>query len=202
MARPYKAGLIGFGTIGAGVVKLLRAHAAEIKRRVGRPLTLAAIADIDIKTDRGVAPGSARLTTDAMAMIEDPEIDVVIELIGGYEPARTYLLQAIEHVTRAGLLVQAIDVLGDEPGELWPLRERAMCCVGREVAKARPAQHRTRPVPCAHRGLFHELAMLNRSALAHRRSRTAVVGDARLGADARSGEDADALAGQQRSQRV
>jgi len=95
MARPFRAGLIGFGTIGAGVVKLLRAHAADVKRRVGRPLTLAAIADLDVETDRGVAPGAARLTTDAMSVITDPEIDVVIELIGGYEPARTFVLAAI-----------------------------------------------------------------------------------------------------------
>jgi homoserine dehydrogenase len=95
MPRTFRAGLIGFGTIGAGVVKLLRAHASDIKKRVGRPITLAAIADIDIGTDRGVAPGAVRLTTDAMSVIKDPEIDVVIELIGGYEPARRFVLAAI-----------------------------------------------------------------------------------------------------------
>jgi homoserine dehydrogenase len=95
MPRPFRAGLIGFGTIGAGVVKLLRAHAPEIRRRVGRPITLAAIADLDLQTDRVVAPGSARLTTDSLSVIRDPEIDVVIELIGGYEPARRFVLAAI-----------------------------------------------------------------------------------------------------------
>ena len=94
-APPVRVGLIGFGTIGAGVVKVLRAHRAEIARRVGRPIDVVAIADLDTTTDRGVPAAPARLTNDARSVIDDPDIPVIIELIGGYEPARRFVLAAI-----------------------------------------------------------------------------------------------------------
>ncbi len=94
---PVRVGLLGFGTIGTGVVTLLRAHRAEIARRAGRPIDVVAIADLDTKTDRGIPAAPARLTPDAMSVLRDPAIDVVIELIGGYEPARKFVLEAIAH---------------------------------------------------------------------------------------------------------
>jgi homoserine dehydrogenase len=94
-SAPVKVGLIGFGTIGAGVVKVLRAHRTEIARRVGRPIDIAAIADLDLKTDRGVPAAPARFTNDAPSLIADPSLSIVIELIGGYEPARRFVLAAI-----------------------------------------------------------------------------------------------------------
>jgi homoserine dehydrogenase len=90
-----QVGLIGFGTIGTGVLKVLRGHRAEIARRVGRPIEITAIADLDLTTDRGVAAGPARLTRDAQSLIDDPALEIVIELIGGYEPARRFVLGAI-----------------------------------------------------------------------------------------------------------
>ena len=95
MAGAVKVGLLGFGTIGAGVVKLLRAHRAEIASRAGRPIDLVTIADLDLTTDRGVPAAPARLVPDARAVLEDPDIAIVIELIGGYEPARRFVLAAI-----------------------------------------------------------------------------------------------------------
>jgi len=92
-----RVGLLGFGTIGTGVVKLLRAHRAEITQRAGRPIDVVAIADLDTKTDRGIPVAPARLTPDAMAVLTDPSIEMVIELIGGYEPARRFVLAAIAH---------------------------------------------------------------------------------------------------------
>jgi homoserine dehydrogenase len=94
---PVRVGLLGFGTIGAGVVKLLRTHRADIAARAGRPIDLVAIADLDTKSDRGVPAAPARLTPDARSVLRDPAIDVVIELIGGYEPARSFVLDAIAH---------------------------------------------------------------------------------------------------------
>jgi len=94
-AQPVKVGLIGFGTIGTGVVKVLRAHRTEIARRAGRPIDVVAIADLDTTTDRGIPVAPAKLTNDARAVIEDPDIPLVIELIGGYEPARRFVLAAI-----------------------------------------------------------------------------------------------------------
>lgn len=96
MAGAVKVGLIGFGTIGAGVVKLLRSHRNEIARRAGRPIEITAIADLDTKSDRGVSAKPARLTADAMSVLNDPTLDIIIELMGGYEPARRFVLRAIE----------------------------------------------------------------------------------------------------------
>jgi homoserine dehydrogenase len=92
---PVRVGLLGFGTIGTGVVRLLRAHRDEIATRAGRPIDVVAIADLDTKTDRGIPVAPARLGPDAGAVLRDPSIDVVIELIGGYEPARKFVLAAI-----------------------------------------------------------------------------------------------------------
>src|SRR5512136_1644020 len=88
-------GLIGFGTVGTGVVKLLRGNAAVIRERLGAALSVKRIADIDIRRNRGIRLASSLLTTDAKAITDDPSIDLVVELIGGIEPARTLLLRAI-----------------------------------------------------------------------------------------------------------
>ena len=95
MGKSIKVGLLGFGTIGRGVVKLLRSHRTEIARRAGSAIELAAIADLDVETDRGVAVAPARLTTDAMSVIADPSITIIIELIGGYQPAERFVLAAM-----------------------------------------------------------------------------------------------------------
>ncbi|VAX32453.1 Homoserine dehydrogenase [hydrothermal vent metagenome] len=95
--KNVKIGLIGFGTIGAGVVKILADNADVIRQRLGATLEIGKIADLDITTDRGVQVESGVLTTDTEAVLNDPEIEVVIELIGGYEPARSFVLQAIQN---------------------------------------------------------------------------------------------------------
>jgi homoserine dehydrogenase len=110
-----KVGLLGFGTVGSGVVKVLRENAALLERRLGVPVTLARIADLDIITPRPVQVEPALLTTDAGAVLDDPEIAVVVELIGGYEPARSFVLRAIangKHVVTANKALLALH--GDE----------------------------------------------------------------------------------------
>ncbi|MGB9617006.1 MAG: homoserine dehydrogenase [Desulfomonilaceae bacterium] len=94
--KRISVGLIGFGTVGSGVVKILRENGELLRRRIGFPIELRRIADLDIETDRGVPVERSILTTDAHAVLEDPEIDVVVELIGGREPARTFILSAIQ----------------------------------------------------------------------------------------------------------
>ncbi len=89
-------GLIGFGTIGAGVVKVLLENREDISARLGAELNLLKIADLDITTDRGIAVPDGILTTDVNAILGNPEIAIVIELIGGYEPAREFVLKALE----------------------------------------------------------------------------------------------------------
>ena len=92
--KEISIGLIGFGTVGSGVVKILHESREIIKARVGFPLKLKRIADLDLESDRGVKVAQSLLTTDAGEILHDPNIAIVVELIGGYEPARTFILEA------------------------------------------------------------------------------------------------------------
>jgi homoserine dehydrogenase len=89
-------GLIGFGTIGVGVVKVLRRNADVIAGRLGVPLRLVRVADLDTTRDRGVSLEGARFDADANALIDDPAVDLVVELIGGIDAARRLILRALE----------------------------------------------------------------------------------------------------------
>lgn len=102
--KTIKIGLIGFGTIGAGVVKIISQSRETLEKRLGASLELTKIADLDITTDRGVAVAPGILTDKADEIFDDPEIDIVVELVGGYEPARTFILKALaagKHVVTA-----------------------------------------------------------------------------------------------------
>ncbi|QEF94634.1 homoserine dehydrogenase [Methanothermobacter sp. KEPCO-1] len=90
-------GLIGFGTIGAGVVEIFNTNHDLIREKTGKDLKLKRVVDLDIETDRGVDIDPEILSTDADDILNDPEIDIVIELIGGYEPARSFILRALEN---------------------------------------------------------------------------------------------------------
>jgi homoserine dehydrogenase len=95
--KRISAGIIGFGTIGTGVVKLLQDNGKLISERIGAEIVLKRIADIDIVRSRGVVINADLLTQNASDILNDPEIDIVVELMGGYEPARTFILEAIRH---------------------------------------------------------------------------------------------------------
>ena len=110
-----KVGLLGFGNIGAGVVRLLQENAGVIRNKVGTGIVLKRIVDLDIISDRGVAVTPGILSTDVNDIFDDPEISVVIELIGGYEPAKSFVLKAIEkgkHIVTANKALLALH--GDE----------------------------------------------------------------------------------------
>ncbi len=89
-------GLLGFGTVGAGVVRGLQENGELIASRLGVKLVLRKIADLDLETDRGVTVDEGVLTTDAKAVIDDPEVEVVIELVGGTGVAKEFVLRALE----------------------------------------------------------------------------------------------------------
>ncbi len=102
--RTMQLGLVGFGTVGTGVARLLIDNAAIIQSRTGAKLGLKSIADIDIETDRGIALPDGLLTTDVEAVINDPDIDIVIEMIGGETIAKEIMLRAIakgKHIVTA-----------------------------------------------------------------------------------------------------
>ncbi|MBW2061520.1 MAG: homoserine dehydrogenase [Deltaproteobacteria bacterium] len=102
--KPINIGLIGWGTVGSGTSKILIENHDLIQKKLDRPLLLKRIADLDIKTPRPVQVDPSILTTNAEDIIKDPEIEIVIELIGGLEPARTLTLAAMaagKHVVTA-----------------------------------------------------------------------------------------------------
>jgi homoserine dehydrogenase len=100
-----RIGLLGLGTVGAGVVKILHAQRAALEERAGCRLTLAAIADTDLTRAReGLDLKALPLTDDVARVLGDPDIRIVIELVGGLEPARTFILRALaagKHVVTA-----------------------------------------------------------------------------------------------------
>jgi homoserine dehydrogenase len=93
--KTINIGLVGFGTVGTGVVKLLKGQAPLLERRLAARLRLKRIADLDITRPRDVEVDPKILTTDAREIIEDPAIDIVIELIGGTTTAREVSLAAL-----------------------------------------------------------------------------------------------------------
>lgn len=104
-------GLIGLGTIGTGVVKVLAHNADVIGQRLGFDLRLVRIADLDTDTDRGVDLDGIRFDRDAAALIADPGVDIAVELIGGTDVARRFILEAIaqgKHVVTANKALLAL----------------------------------------------------------------------------------------------
>lgn len=96
MGRRIGIGLIGFGTVGTGVVRILCQKRALLKEKVGAGLELVKIADLDLYRPRGIKVESSRLTMNVKEVINHPEVDIVVELIGGIEPAKSYILEALK----------------------------------------------------------------------------------------------------------
>jgi homoserine dehydrogenase len=94
--RTLKVGLLGCGTVGAAVVRLLEAHGDDIARRAGCRLEVARVAVRDPARDRDVPVPRERFVADPMEVLDDPEVDIVCELIGGREPAGSLVLAAFE----------------------------------------------------------------------------------------------------------
>lgn len=102
--KSVNIGLIGFGTIGSGVVENFNLNLSLIEDKVQRKVNLKKIVDLDITTDRGVKVDPEILSTDVNDILDDPDIDIVIELVGGYQPALKFILTAMsrgKHVVTA-----------------------------------------------------------------------------------------------------
>jgi homoserine dehydrogenase len=111
MAESIGVGLIGLGTIGTGVAKVLAANGRVIEQRLGLGLRLVRIADLDTRRDRGIDLTGIRFDSDAEGLIDDPAVDIVVELIGGYDTARRLILRSIErgkHVVTANKALLAL----------------------------------------------------------------------------------------------
>lgn len=95
--KKINLGLLGFGTVGTGVVKILKENSDLITLRLGAELYLKYISDIDVKADRGIKIGKNVLIKDARKVVDDPSIDIIIEMIGGKKTAKDLILRAIKN---------------------------------------------------------------------------------------------------------
>ncbi|MBU0601193.1 MAG: homoserine dehydrogenase [Gammaproteobacteria bacterium] len=109
--KPINVGLLGIGTVGGGTWTVLTRNQEEITRRAGRPIQITAVADRDTARAQQLTGGAARITGDAFDVVRDPDIDIVIELIGGYTVARELVMEAIangKHVVTANKALLAV----------------------------------------------------------------------------------------------
>ncbi len=109
--KQINVGLIGAGTVGGGTFTVLARNAEEISRRAGRPICITVVADKNLELAKSVTKGACRVTDDAFSVVNDPEIDIVIELIGGTGIAKELVLKAIhngKHVVTANKALLAV----------------------------------------------------------------------------------------------
>ena len=109
--KPIQVGLLGIGTVGSGVFNVLQRNQGEIMRRAGRGIEISMVADLDTARAKTMVGQDVQVVADARAVIADPDIDIVVELIGGYGIAKQLVLEAIEagkHVVTANKALLAV----------------------------------------------------------------------------------------------
>ncbi|MDO8906657.1 homoserine dehydrogenase [Hydrogenophaga sp.] len=109
--KPIQVGLLGIGTVGSGTFNVLNRNQQEIKRRAGRGIEITMVADLDVARARSLVGPDVAVVNDARAVIANPDIDIVVELIGGYGIARALVMEAIEagkHVVTANKALLAV----------------------------------------------------------------------------------------------
>jgi homoserine dehydrogenase len=134
MNKPLQIGLLGMGTVGTGTFNVLRRNQAEIIRRAGRGIVITMVADLDTDRCKAIAGDGVVVVNDAHAVIANPDIDIVVELIGGYGIARQLVMQAIEagkHVVTANKALLAV-----HGTEIFAAAHRKGVMVGFEAAVA------------------------------------------------------------------
>jgi homoserine dehydrogenase len=134
--KPLQVGLLGIGTVGAGTWTVLRRNEEEIARRAGRPIRITWIAERALARAREVTRGvsGVNVTDDANRVLSHPDVDIIVELIGGIEPARTFILQAIangKHVVTANKAL-----LAHHGNEIFAAAQKAGVMVAFEAAVA------------------------------------------------------------------
>ena len=132
--KPIQVGLLGIGTVGGGTFTVLSRNEAEITRRAGRPIRITQVADKNIELAKQVTGGKVAVTDDAFAVVNNPDIDIVVELIGGYGVAKELVLKAIEngkHVVTANKALLAV-----HGNEIFAAAQKKGVMIGFEAAVA------------------------------------------------------------------
>ncbi|WAC71052.1 homoserine dehydrogenase [Roseateles sp. SL47] len=109
--NPIKVGLLGIGTVGGGTFQVLRRNQEDIRGRAGRGIEITMVADLDVERARSIVGDACTVVSDARQVIANPDIDIVVELIGGYGVARSLVLEAIaagKHVVTANKALLAV----------------------------------------------------------------------------------------------
>ena len=109
--KPIQVGLLGMGTVGSGTFNVLRRNQEEIQRRAGRGIEITMVADLDLAKAQSLVGAHVKVVNDARQIIANPEIDIVVELIGGYGIAKSLVLEAIaagKHVVTANKALLAV----------------------------------------------------------------------------------------------
>ncbi len=132
MLNEIRVGLLGLGTIGTGVARILIEQQELMRRRLGKTVRLVAAADRDLDRDRGLDFSGVRLSDDAKDILTADDVDLVVELIGGYEPARSFVVTALEHGKHAVTANKALIAKHGE--ELFPLAAKNGVAIGFEAA--------------------------------------------------------------------
>lgn len=120
--KPIKVGLLGLGTVGTGVVRIVENHQEDLKKQVGSEIEIVKIVVSDVNKQRSIAVAPEKLTEDAWEVIRNPEIDVIIEVIGGTTTTKEYIVEALnlgKHVVTANK-----DLMALYGGELLEIAQR------------------------------------------------------------------------------
>src|SRR5215475_254440 len=134
MKKQINIGIIGLGTVGTGALRILQNNADLIQHRVGVPVEVKKIVVRDLRRDRGMSVPSSLLTTDASKVVQDPDTDIVVELIGGYQPAKDLILSAIAH--RKHVVTANKTLLAAHGAEIRAAARREGVTVGFEASVA------------------------------------------------------------------
>jgi homoserine dehydrogenase len=127
-------GIIGFGTVGTGTVKILLENKEIIKERIGFEINLRRIADLDIFRDRDIKLPKSILTSNVNDILSDPETDIVVELIGGIRPAKDFILKAIKN--RKHVVTANKALLATEGNEIFTAAHKREVEIGFEASVA------------------------------------------------------------------
>ena len=132
--KAISVGIIGFGTVGTGTARILLKKRNELERKLGFPVVLKKIADLDIKRDRGIKLPKGILTDDSDAIIQDPGIDIVVELIGGIHPAKEIIIRALKNKKHVVTANKAL--LAEEGSQIFKEAEKNKVDIGFEASVA------------------------------------------------------------------